>query len=444
MHTNMSRRSMLGLSGLGLAAIALPSLRPRRASAAPITAPQRLLCIFTPCGTVGPKFWPTGTETAFTLGPILAPLADFKSRMLVLRGLDMKSASAGPGNSHTKGIGQLLTGTPLLEGTLVDGMGRLTGYAGGISVDQQIASVIGKDTPLGSIPAGVRVEVPATPVRARLSYRGPNQPETPADDPFALFERVYGGLSGSKEEHLRRIAERKSVLDHSREELQSLYSRVSSEDRARFEAHVASIAEVEKALGGATGCTAPTAPAKFDVRAALNYPKVSRFQLDILASAFACDVTRVASMLYSSSQSGQIFPWLGIGNRNHHDFSHDSTAGEQLTKINAWYAGEIAYFCKKLSELPDVDGRTVLDNTLIVWMNEMSDGLTHNMNDIPTVLIGGTAAGAGVGGLRMGRYVQYADAPHNNLLVSLCNAYGISMTTFGDARFCTGPLARLT
>src|SRR4051812_13588062 len=99
---SLSRRAMLrGASGLTLA---LPWLEAMGQTATP---PKRVLFMFTPNGTVPAKFWPTGSETSWVASPILQPLDKHHADLLVLKGLNMVSATHGPGESHTRGIGHL-------------------------------------------------------------------------------------------------------------------------------------------------------------------------------------------------------------------------------------------------------------------------------------------------------------------------------------------------
>ncbi len=433
---NITRRNAL-LSTI------LPVLRPDRLMAAIPKTPKRLVVIFTPNGTVPSAFWPTGGETDFKLGPILEPLEAHRRRLLVLEGVNMQSRGTGPGNGHTQGIGHLLTGTPLLPGVLVDGMGRPSGYAGGVSVDQEIANHISVGARVHSLPLGVRVIVPATPVRARLSYRGANQPLVPNDDPYDVFDGLFGGLAGTPQEQAKVVGQRRSVLDKTRHDIQRLMAEVGAEDRRRLESHLQSIREVESNLApSANRCAVPpVSKTRIDVTANDEYPNVSRLQMDLIATALACDVTRVVSLLYSSTQSGQSFTWLG-STRGHHSLSHEPDSNIEvqntLVSINRWYAGEMRYLLDRLAALPEGNG-SVLDSTLVVWCNELGVGNTHSKLNLPFVMAGGGA------GFRMGRHVRYGGEgqSHNNLLVSLCNAFGVPRESFGDPRFCSGALPNL-
>jgi hypothetical protein len=155
----LSRRTMLrGLAGVG---IGLPFLGAMAGSARAVTFPKRFVVFFTGLGTVKGAWAPTGTETDFKFGQILAPLEPFKKKVLVVEGVDMESAYHGPGDPHQQGIGHALTGTELLEGTLFPyacNPSAMVGWAGGISLDQHLANMLGQTTKLPSLELGVQVQ----------------------------------------------------------------------------------------------------------------------------------------------------------------------------------------------------------------------------------------------------------------------------------------------
>jgi hypothetical protein len=137
------------------------------------------------------------------------------------------------------------------------------------------------------------------------------------------------------------------------------------------------------------------------------------------------------------------FTWLGI-TEGHHDLSHrgddDAAAVDRLTRINTWYAQQLAALVTRLKQTPDGSGGTLFDGTLILWCNELSKGNTHSRNAAGYVL-----AGSAGGAIRTGRFLDFSAAPqpHNNLLVSLLNAMGAPDTRFGKSDWCTGPLPGL-
>jgi hypothetical protein len=454
------RRELLaGLGSLGL----VPLLGDRFARAqAPGASPRRVVIFYTPNGTVGPEWRPRGGETDFTLGRILTPLAPWRSRLLVLGGVDMALAEAGFGSHHTRGIGGLLTGRRILMGNFRSAGPPTAGWAGGVSIDQHIgqhlARTPGAATRFRTLELGVRV-IDAE-VRGRLSYLGPNQPVPPMESPYEVFDRIFGGGQApapgpvapgdARAERLR--AQRKSVLDFLGQELAAVRAHVGVDDRARVDAHLEAVRDIERRLqvdaaasgGTAARCATPAQAPRLDVMATENLPAVGRLQMDLLAAALACDLVRVATLQWTHAESNQTFPFLGVGGQ-HHAMSHagdgDAAAQESLTKINVFYAEQLRYLIETLSRYPEGE-RTLLDNTVVLWAIEIGKGNNHAHRDLPFLL-----AGSCGGAFRTGRFLDFQargrSQPHNNLLVSLASAMGLPDATFGDPEHCTGPLPDL-
>jgi hypothetical protein len=206
------------------------------------------------------------------------------------------------------------------------------------------------------------------------------------------------------------------------------------------DAHLASVRELERQLqvsppAATVSCMRGQAPSgSFDNANDRDHPAIARAQIDLLATALACGLTRVASLQFAYSRSDiQVF-WLGAS-RTHHGLSHEDTtptSRDLLIKTNAWYAQQVAYLLQKLDAIADGAG-TLLDSTAVVWGNELGRGQPHIYTNIPFVI-----AGSAGGYFRTGRFLGLGGKPHNDLLVSLCNAFGVATTTFGDPRFCNG------
>ena len=139
------------------------------------------------------------------------------------------------------------------------------------------------------------------------------------------------------------------------------------------------------------------------------------------------------------------FPHLSIDGR-HHDMSHEpdsnASARENLIRINTWYAEQYAYLLDRLAAVPEGEG-SMLDNTVVLWVNELGKGNSHTLRDMPFVMGGNVANADGTPHFRTGRWLTYGDQPHNDLFVSLANAYGIETSVFGDRGYCNGPLPGL-
>ena len=429
----MDRRDFL--RNLGLGAGALPFLNLPSLQAAPGKAPrkQRLVVMFSPDGVVPWNFWPDQEGETFTLKESLTPLAPFQKKMLSLHGLNNKIK--GDGDGHMRGIGCLLTGIELFPGNIQGGSDTPAGWAKGISIDQEIKNQLQAKaesrTRFGSLEFGVQV-----PDRAdtwtRMVYAGANRPIAPISDPHQMFKKLYGS-----EKDKQMIA---SVLDDVREDLKKIRSTASADDRKLLEEHEAFVRDMEKELTSAPkGKGAPPPPAPESVKNENdNIPKLSRQQIDLLVNSFTQDFARVATLQYTNSVGGAKFRWIGV-TEGQHELSHkpdkDEAAQKSLTAINKWYCGELAYLCERLEKTPEADGKgSLLDNTLIVWTNELGQGNSHTRNNIPFVCVGNGAD------WKMGRAMKHpkGGVPHNRFLISLAHAFGHKIEKFGNPELSAG------
>ena len=156
--------------------------------------------------------------------------------------------------------------------------------------------------------------------------------------------------------------------------------------------------------------------------------------MDMLVLSFACDLTRVASLAWTDAASRAYFPWLGLA-QNHHYYQHFPGQKEHGTILN-WYMQQLAYLLGQLAATPEGD-HTLLDSTVVLFGTEISETTHHGHTRVPRMLFGGKNT------FRLGRHLKLAGAPHNNLLVSLQNAFGIESNQFGDPKHTTGPLTGL-
>ena len=416
--------------------------------------PKRFIYFFHPNGTIHDQWWPTGTQNDFAFKEILSPLTPLKSKIIIPKNLAYKSAAkdVSPGERHQSGMGTALSGMPLQAGSFVGGDGSLAGWGDGITVDQVIANHISEGTAYKSLHLGVRTDTTAATaeVRTRISYTGPAQPIPPQNDPSDVFQQVFGNftptdpMGGGEDDPKIRL--QRSVLDHSLEQFKFVLKKAGQQDRIRLEAHQAMVRDLERRLSNPNvqgeACFIPEKPEAMAIDSEDTMPEISRLQIDLLVAALACDQTRVASIQYSNSKNHIRFPWIqSMGDG--HQLSHSAGGGnarEEWIKRDKWLASEFAYLLQRLDSIVEGDdGTTLLDNCVIVWINELSEGPKHSHTNMPFVI-----AGSGGGYFKTGQYVDYLDRPHNDMLVSFQNAFGIDSQTFGDPRFVTGPLSDIT
>ncbi|MBM4155716.1 MAG: DUF1552 domain-containing protein [Lentisphaerae bacterium] len=420
----------LGLSGAALPFVwGLPGLASPAAAARP---KQRLVVVFSPNGTVPSQFWPDADDGPLQLKRILEPLAPLKERTLVLKGVSNKVR--GDGDNHMRGMGCLLTGIELFPGNIQGGSHTPAGWARGLSIDQEIRNFLQRDeatrTRFGSLEMGIAVPERADPW-TRMSYAGPNQPVGPVSNPYQVFERLYG--RAKDRESVR------SVLDGVAAELNAAAAALGDEDRRQIERHMAFVRDMEAEMSRPddAGLRHPMPPLEEGVAVDNDtIPKLGRMQTELLVNAFANDLARVATLQYTNSVGQARMTWLGIP-EGHHSLSHDpdgnAESQEKLTRINAWFCGEIAHLAGRLAETPEPGGDgTLLDHTLIVWINELAKGNSHSLDNLPFVLVGAAP------GFRMGRVAKFDKAAHNRLWMTVARSFGHDLPAFGNPAFCDG------
>jgi hypothetical protein len=427
--TTSTRRDFIRDLGLGAASLPFILNLPSLGFANQQRRKQRLVVIFSPNGVVPSNFWPEVEGELGELKPSLSPLEPFKSRTMVMHGVCDKVR--GDGDNHMRGIGCLLTGVELFPGNIQGGSDTPAGWAKGISIDQEIKNHLQTDartrTRFGSLEFGVMV-----PDRAdtwtRMVYAAGNKPLAPIDDPYQMFAKLYG-----------RVKDRESltsVLDDLQADLRKVKEKVSAEDRKLVDEHAGFVREMEQELRATpkdVGHAVPTLEANVK-RENDNIPRVTKMQIDLMVNAFTADFMRVATLQITNSVGGARMRWIGV-NEGHHELSHkpdnDSESQDKLTRINKWYCEQLAYLAKRLAETPEPGGTgSLLDNTLIIWTNELGKGNSHTLDNIPFVLVGNGLD------FRMGRAVKFPNVPHNRLLLTLAQGMGHDLRTFGNPNFC--------
>lgn len=444
MSSYSSRREFLKRTGITAASLPFLMNLSSLGWASTTTPRKRLVVIFTPNGVVPKTFWPDEAGRLECFKKSLEPLEAFRHQTLTLHGVHDKIR--GDGDSHMRGIACLLTGIELFPGDVQGGSHTPAGWAKGISLDQWLKNQLQADpntqTRFGSLEFGVMV-----PERAdtwtRLSYAGPNRPVSPIDNPYQMFDKLYGQVKDRQT-----VA---SVLDSLTDDFAKIQQHLSQEDRHLLEQHAEMVRQLEQEIRQEQEFTAAAPADAADVGHAVpeltegvlrdndNMPQLSKMQIDLMVNAFAADFNRIATLQYTNSVGGAKMKWIGI-EQGHHELSHEPDSNleamEKLTQINRWFCEQVAYLAQRLSETPEPGAAgSMLDHTTIVWTNELGAGNSHTLNNIPFVMVGGGL------GFQMGRSMKFEGVPHNRLLLSLAEGMGHPIPSFGNAEYCgDGPL----
>ena len=453
-HAAFSRRHFLRGVGACIALPAFESLLPVKLFAADALsgnvlattatgAPLRTAFVYFPNGAIPAAWWPQTVGKDFPLSRTLQPLASTQNQIQVMGELELLTANSGPdgGGDHARANGSFLTGVRLRKSA--------TDIHDGISIDQAIARQVGHLTQFPSLEltcdagrsSGICDSGYSCAYLYNLAWSSANTPMTPEANPRQVFERLFGaGAPGERVANAqRRRQEQRSILDFIMQDATAMERRLGSRDQDKLEQYLTGVREletrIEKAekLGGARDPMVPTpagVPADHGEHIALMY--------DIMLLAFQTDSTRVATMLLAHDGDNRSYADIGIP-EGHHDLSHHQNAAdkiEKVTTIDVWYVQQFAKFLDKLQATKDVDGNSILHNTMIVYGGGNADGNRHTHVNLPILLAGG-----GGGTLTPGRYVKHGSQAAANLYLSIADRMGVkNLERFGDS---TGRLANI-
>lgn len=457
-----TRRGLLAAMGWGAGSLALP----RRARAAgPGDPPTRFLLFYTSQGSVPDRWtcdprglgddhtwsddWSAWDERDFSES--LRPLYRWRSDVTAIAGLGLVSAEAdGASFRHERSQAHGLSGA---NATWVNGYP----YGGAPSIDQIIADHVARPDHYRSIEVSVARGLSYDGYGSAV-YRGRAQPLPTIDDPRALWDRLFAGRgpeAGAVSRH------QGSVLDAVAGRYAAVAPSLSPDARRKLELHGDLVRDLERRLQGVHGTACPSAPGRAehtgDPDGDLDH------HLALLAAAFSCDLTRVASIQMGQLTMEQIGQPAG---NVHADLAHDiytsAAAADGMAAYTAHHARQFGRILDILDRIPEGDG-TLLDSTVVAWIPELADSW-HGMDRFPIVLGGGRRTR-----LQTGRYVSYAPTsllenagpfgvratmgvPHQRALVSICRAMGMGRDRVGEAAVrgtdgapidCTGALPEL-
>jgi hypothetical protein len=449
---NLSRRRFLHGLGACLALPAMESLLPGRLAAAPTMAdgaltgavtasgaPLRTAFLYFPNGAIPASWWPaTGEGKNFELNKTMAPLAKVKDQIQIVKGLTDLSALGGAdgGGDHARAGGTFLTSVRIKKTGGAD-------FHAGVSVDQVMAQQVGQVTPFRSLElscdtiqnAGECDSGYACIYQHNLAWSSATSPISPETNPRLLFERLFGtGTPDERKQNMRRRQEQqRSILDFISGETRTIGRELSARDNQKLDEYLTGVREIEQRIERAEKAStlrpAPGIATPAGIPA--SFTEYTRLNLDMLHLAFLTDNTRVATFLFAGDGSNRDFAEIGVP-EGHHFCTHHHNSPDLIAKtavIDHFYVSQLAYFLEKMQQTKDMDGRTLLDNSMIVYGSGNADGNRHTHTDLPVILAGG-----GGGTLQAGRFVKNEDTSIANLYLSLMDRMGVpKQDRFGDS-----------
>ena len=446
----ISRRTVLRGLGASIALPLLDAMAPAVASAAGVAgkspaAPLRMAMFFLPNGMNMRELLPTEAGKSYALTPTLEPLADIRNDFSILSNLALEGAKSrgDGGGDHARSAAAFLTGAHPHKTAGSD-------IHNGVSVDQVAAAAVGGETRLPSLELGLdRGQVAgecdsgySCAYVTNISWRSPVNPMPHEVNPAAVFERLFGSADelANAQNRVRRLAERKSILDFVADDSRALSGRLGRADQQKLDEYTTSIREVEKQIEKARLQASkpmdPGMPRPGGVPE--DFKDYMRLMCDMMVLSFRMDITRISTCMVARDGSERTYRWLGLSD-GHHSLSHHGGNAAKLAsiaKIDRFHMEQFAYLVQKMKSVKEGAG-TLLDNSMVVFGAGISDGNRHNHNNLPILL-----AGRGGGTIAQGRHVRFEkDTPLCNLYLSMLDRMGVKQDRFGDS---TGLLSGLT
>lgn len=449
-NRQFSRRTLLKAAGTTLF---VPHFLQRAFAQAAPSRPSLVMLMQTN-GVNQAAFWPAaGTFTSPILQELLTD-PTVGSKVTLVRGINLKKMGSPEGNGHDWGFHGLYSGYD----NIAKGADK---FGGGPSIDQVLTKRIAFDNPYPSLHCGVHAADYRLINAGRVSFSCASAgQQLPCElNLYTLYTKLFGSLTGPSEDPVvaagaaRRLAQRRSVLDAVAGDLTALQGRLGAREREKVDAHLTSINEFEKRLsaqgmapgGGTTGldCSAMM-PSETGVPTTgqgneANADKLCRLYMEFIANAVACNLVGVLTFQFGRGGEHFHYEWLNIpGMRSdfhdeiaHKDTGTDSVATSVMVEVGKYHTTLLTDLAKRLASFPQADGKTALDNSLVVWGNEIATG-PHGTNGYPIVLIGGAA-----GKLARTGYVANAGAqPHHRLGCTLHHVMGDPVEGFGADPSC--------
>jgi hypothetical protein len=452
----MDRRIFLsGAAGVVVGLPLLESFMPKRASAQEMQVRYAIFFrqgngVQQSSGDEPDRFWPT------QLGPLTTAsmqadgdqavngLADYAAKLLIVKGLRYDGLDVDVGCGHSRG------GLLCLTAAKPDGKNIEKALALGESIDNRIVREL---QPGGQEPLTLRSGPRAGYLDDVLSYRGPSDRRTAEQNPYNAYKALFGVDDGSESEQELTKTRRSSVNDFVRSELTALLAnpRLSKDDRYRLEHHQQAIRDLELGLS----CTLPpevlTPISNLDNDDSISnelVDDVTHMQLQVIALAVACGLTRAATMQVGNGNDQTQYTINGEKYERFHHISHringDGSEGTAIEnadvkhhEVDKHFAGYFKYLLDRLASYTTPTG-SVLDEGVSVWLNDLSTGPPHGSNNLPYVL-----AGSAGGFLKTGEYLDAAGGAkeqmrHSHFLSTIGAAVGCKneegglLDNFGD------------
>ena len=439
---HVNRRTML--RGMG-AALALPWMESlstvARAASKSSKAPVRMCFWYVPNGVHLPTWFPQREGTLVDLPETLRPLSFAREYLNCFHGLTHNTALTNgdtEGCGHGQGAASFLTGAQAYK--------TQDAVRVGISADQVYARHVGSETRFSSLELGCESARSGNAFgysgtyKTHISWRTPTSPAPYEMNPKVVFDRLF--TKGSNSLTQATIADRdyyrRSMLDYVMDDASRIRTRVAKTDQRKLDQYLTGVREVERRIQQSSSLKLTGTDFPRPAGIPEDFDEHLRLMCDLMVLAFQTDSTRASSFMVTKEATDRNYPWLGFTD-GHHELSHHAGVAEKnrkLREIDRYHIAILGYMIEKMMAVEEADGKSLLDNSMVLFGSGISDGDRHDHINLPVIVVG-----KGGGTLRAGQHLKCRpETPMSNLLLAMLKQAGVPVDQFGDS---TEPLPGL-
>ena len=349
----------------------------------------------------------------------MQPLKDHMKDVSLITGLDRTFKNGQ--DVHAQGASCYLTSL-----SPVQGAERGIKHPNGRSLDQVIGDKVGHTTAFNTLEVGCNgfTAGKESIYFDNISWYGPDKIAPSIRDPQKLYDRLF-----AKDSFRSHVTE---VTDLVLADAKSLSRKLATEDRATLDEFMTMIRDVEVRM---------TRLQKLLTKADIRVPKNEilprgeyiRLQADLMLLAFQIGITNISTFMIGPERWDATLMYEGVFDKpvQHHNMTHNQKGKGYLEvqKIDILHMQQYAYVLKRMKEIKESDGSTMLDNSLVTYGAALGDGATHQYYDLPMIV-----AGRGQGQIKQGRFIQCKSGTLNsNLWLSVAKLMGLEMESFADS-----------
>ena len=444
---SLSRRNFLKTQGAILTLPVLPSLATAAGPSPAETKPRKKLVImYIPNGIVRRCFFP-GEENAalpsfiggfnadktknerrianepgiypLELTSTMEPLKEYIEDISMVTGLERTYKNGQ--DVHAQGASCYLTSL-----SPVQAQEQGVRHPNGRSLDQVIGDAVGHASVFNTLEISCNgFKAPKEPIEFdNISWYGPGKIAPSIRDPKKLYDRLF--LRDSYRQHVV------NVTDLVLADTKSLARKLAPDDRQTLDEFVEMIRNIEIRIEKMEKLISD---ADIDIpkNEVLPRGEYIRLQADLMLLAFQMGITNISTFMIGPERWDATLLYEGVFDKpvQHHNMTHNQNGNgyKEVQKIDIFHMQQYAYLLKRMKEIKESDGSSMLDNSLITYGAGIGDGSTHQYYDLPMIV-----AGKGQGQVKQGRFIKLKSGTLNsNLWLTIAQLMGLEIDSYADS-----------